>query len=94
MSENVIWPPAIIPAQPQQPECYIRFQRAADANSLIVHLLSVTQVYSLTISEGSFAWKEHTTEVDGDIPSPRGGHTAIALPVCIFSCVHADLALV
>ena len=40
---------------------------------------SETQVYTLTID--SWTWKEHTSEVEGEAPSPRGGHSAAALPV-------------
>ena len=36
------------------------------------------QVYSLQL--GSWKWTEHTSEVGGDAPAPRSGHTAVALP--------------
>lgn len=36
------------------------------------------QVYSL--SPESWAWKEHTSEVQGDVPTPRSGHSTVALP--------------
>lgn len=36
------------------------------------------QVYSL--SPSSWAWKEHTSEVQGDVPTSRSGHSAVALP--------------
>ena len=36
------------------------------------------QVYSLQL--GSWKWTEHTSEVEGDAPAPRSGHTAVALP--------------
>ena len=36
------------------------------------------QVYSLTIE--TMQWREHTSFVDGESPSPRSGHTALALP--------------
>lgn len=41
-------------------------------------LIGCIQVYSVTI--GSWQWREHTPEVDGDVPTPRSGHTAVALP--------------
>lgn len=37
------------------------------------------QVYSLTVD--NFHWKEHTSQVEGEAPSPRGGHSACAMPV-------------
>lgn len=36
------------------------------------------QVYSVQV--GSWKWTEHTSEVEGDAPTPRSGHTAVALP--------------
>ena len=36
------------------------------------------QVYSLDID--TWKWAEHTPDVSGDAPSPRYGHTAVALP--------------
>ncbi len=36
------------------------------------------QVYSVQV--GSWKWTEHTSEVEGDAPQPRSGHTAVALP--------------
>ena len=46
------------------------------------------QVYSLSVD--GFQWKEHTSEVDGDYPSPRGGHSAAALPVNPFHHICQD----
>ena len=36
------------------------------------------QVYSLHIE--TWKWSEHTAEVEGEAPSPRYGHAAVALP--------------
>lgn len=36
------------------------------------------QVYSLNID--TWKWSEHTAEVEGEAPSPRYGHAAVALP--------------
>ena len=36
------------------------------------------QVYSLSIE--NWHWKEHTADVEGEAPTPRSGHSAIALP--------------
>lgn len=36
------------------------------------------QVYSLQLD--SWKWTEHTSEVEGEAPAPRSGHTAVALP--------------
>lgn len=38
----------------------------------------VLQVYSLHIE--TWKWSEHTAEVEGEAPSPRYGHAAVALP--------------
>jgi Galactose oxidase, central domain len=39
---------------------------------------NLLQVYSL--SPDTWTWKEHTSEVQGDVPTPRSGHSAVALP--------------
>lgn len=43
-----------------------------------MHVCHGAQVYSVQL--GSWKWTEHTSEVDGDVPAPRSGHTAVALP--------------
>ena len=35
-------------------------------------------MYSLSIE--TWLWKEHTADVEGEAPSPRSGHSAVALP--------------
>ena len=42
-----------------------------------MHMLPL-QVYSLQLD--SWKWTEHTSEVEGDLPAPRSGHAAVALP--------------
>lgn len=42
-----------------------------------IHRL-LAQVYSVQL--GSWKWAEHTSEVEGEVPTPRSGHTAVALP--------------
>lgn len=37
-----------------------------------------SQVYSLSIE--NWHWKEHTADVEGEAPTPRSGHSAVALP--------------
>lgn len=50
------------------------------------------QVYTLKV--GSWAWREHTSDVTGEAPSPRSGHTAVALPdgrsLLVFGGGNAD----
>ena len=38
----------------------------------------LVQVYSLSVE--SWQWKEHTAVVEGEAPTPRSGHSAVALP--------------
>ncbi|KAK9791169.1 hypothetical protein WJX73_004753 [Symbiochloris irregularis] len=39
---------------------------------------ALKEVYTLSID--TFTWKEHTSEVEGEAPSPRCGHSAVAHP--------------
>ena len=61
-------------------ECLVRGQ---DAHEHTCHIISamcviVSQVY--TLNTDAWKWTEHTSEVEGEAPSPRYGHTTLALP--------------
>lgn len=40
--------------------------------------VSTKQVY--TLNTETWKWTEHTSEIEGEAPSPRYGHAAVALP--------------
>lgn len=45
---------------------------------LITVALPPNQVY--TLNTETWKWTEHTSEIEGEAPSPRYGHAAVALP--------------
>ena len=41
-------------------------------------VMTCLQVY--TLNTDTWKWTEHTSEIEGEAPSPRYGHAAVALP--------------
>ncbi|BDA42375.1 probable acyl-CoA-binding domain-containing protein 5 at C-terminar half [Coccomyxa sp. Obi] len=72
----------IMKGAPPKPRAYhsatLVGQRIIIIGGLGSRVWSCKEVYSVQL--GSWKWAEHTSEVEGEVPTPRSGHTAVALP--------------